>query len=742
MADDSLGSTNPEWATEKTLRDLLGEASKTTSIDENILKSVVKTGRITENLAMTLKNQLGKNAKDVRADKDLAGMKSGLKGMDSQLDDTTENVDEFGQAVKDSGSSLKKFGQSMGAMSIGILGFLVQQLKEAAKTTIESVDAIRGLHQVGVAVEGSFIEFKRTIAEAGISTEKAMQLTDQYSKVLGSQGVPGLVRLSKSIYEMDQEMGKVGLTVSELSEYAGEYLEIQQRAGYYQRIDTAQQRDSMHGFMTSLTAYSRIMNISTKEMIESSKDAAKQIDWNAWIAGIVDPAERQRVNDEMAKTQALFLNQFGPEAGAKMFEELQQMVAQPAAQASSAFQSYAESGQVGFANAMAAVADALEHGTGDVTNLIAQLGTSIDRGTMQMLVANKEAIPTLSTIGQAAGQFEVAVGKVAELTDKTYEEVYAIMLSGSKEYSKLLLSTVDETTKAAAGVIQEANETVEGLDFARMNLFLKAIGVNDQDGAIGALNSLKGAISSFNDKFIGDFLNKKVAGGIEEFVNKIKWAIDKLDTVFGTDLAGPITTALTSLGVLLGGTAVVGGAAGAGIKALLAKGLAGLGFGAAGAGAGAGTAAAGTAAAGAGSVLLPAAALTAAAYGGWKFGSAVYDNYEDTEGMMAFGDLLGGGVDRVLSLFGNEEAQRRLEINRGEIQPAQIASPPTGRIERPTREENAAEPPQPLINTTNMTEAELLSNILQTLTGIEQHSGNLLRQVRNNTSGLGMPAGS
>ena len=731
MADDTgsiaAGST-PEWAKEITLQKILASIGddfkkEVSDMSKSVLREF-KQGhqlnkKIIENLREIAKASGGGDGKDTSEAIERAN--HNLGNLSKASDKTAEGMSDMSDSTDKARSNLTRLGAAAGAGALSGIGFLINQAKKAAETFIETGEAMRSIHEVGMMLpKGDFIQFRKDLASIGMTTEQASEMMNKYSTAIGRYGFNQVIDFAKSVKATKEGIEQFGLTTSEITEYTSNYLDIQRQMGMFRRQSDAEVQQGMTDYLSSLTAYSRIMNVSRKDMEAELEATAKRRDLQAVLMGM-DEETRANVS-AAAEENALFLRGTFGEVGSEMQADIVDMMSRADPTMSPAYKEAVKAGGVQYAEAMADVARAAKRGE----KMTLEQAKALQEGAQ---AATKYASAIQSVDELRPGMEKM--GAVAMVGADAMERLFNMMGDATNREElkeKILAEATDPMVGQLANATEAATRLIEGFDTARLEAFNKALG---EDGATDALETFTSGANIAADWLANDFIELIPEMPFDSLGKNVMALVG----LFGA--AGALMqTIVTGITIWWGSKAVA---------SLLGRtaGLAGLGR-------TAGTVAGGTVAgatagtalgAGAMGAAASAAMLTAAAYTGWKIGGAIYNEVGDDEEFIDAADRVGRGVDSILGFFGNDAAQRRLaahqEAEALNATPAEIREPGTPRINSAAPEtRNTPEADEPTINTDTMTEVQIMAHIAEKLTEIERHSDQLVRLNRN---GVGMP---
>jgi len=643
----TFGADVPEWANELTLKKVLAQMEKSFSLSEkqadamrHLLDCCRSGGKITnadhkqnrqlfdevrrqgnEQRQLNLRggagslNLGGRGAGATRIGRDMfSSMSSGLSAFGGELSGLTGELGLASTGVNKFGSFLKSVWSGPGAGFMSGMGLIGSLLGKVIGDVKRLAGTLKGLADYGIRIEGGMVEFSRAMAATGMTMEQLTAMSEKYSNVMVSKGVTGIVNLANEVGALSGGISKFGLTTAEATEYTAEYLEQQRLVGVFARRSQMDQTRAIQENISRLTAYSKILGISRKQMEESAKQMLGRDDLQRMFFTMA-PEEREKALDSFKSISDSFTSLGEP--GKKMLEMFTDMAASPIPQASESFRMLAQVSPE-MAMQFADMTDRMKRGEKVSQEEIIAVGKQL--GAQKQLLAAfalaggevAQLANTLGTFGLTAEQAEQRIGEERVKAAEKYGTSVAKLTDAQfKEY----LDSVGGAAEGAAKVEDAMNRFKATLEYAGIKAFTDLLGGDGKeavDKMVNGLNTLTAKILEFSD-------NTTL---FSDFGNLIR-------NLTGTDgLAGLAAVLATVVG----------------------------GFGLFGAGLGA-----------AGSLLLGGPAAWVAAIGGVAgayTGGKWYDWVSDKSVGLAISDGVGKLTDTIRSKMGNEEAAERIRLNK------------------------------------------------------------------------------
>lgn len=606
------GGAVPEWATEKTLEAMLDKIESLVDVTKKQrteLKQAVKgSGKSGSGGDMSKEQKKAANM--------LGDLSKGLKDAAGSAVDTAAGFDKLHGPMGKFVKGLKKTNAGMYVLLAGV-GMVANQATKAVVSIKEQVSTLRDLSDSGIRLEGSFMEMSRGLAEAGMTIAEFGELTSKYARVMNRQGFASLSNLASAVNEAEGGFKKWGLTQAEGTEITAELLDQQRIAGIFRLADQQRESATIADVMDKMTAYSKVLNVSRKEMLEGRKEM------------LADQQVRFRMSQMSAQERELMEKGLGNTAIAlEALGDNTSWVAQAIKEAavfqineqSDMWQQLASAGLTPLANDLAALGDAAARGEEVTMEMV--------EATLARHGQDKAFLDNLFNAGGAAREWAVKLGDAQLTVEEAANQRARNEKRGGKEYQE----SVDDNVQTLTALQSATDRFMATIEHIRVQGFMALLGDTAQDGiqgAINGLNAMTDAMLKFSD-----------SGKIESMAQTLK---DNWQGIAGAAAVG-IALFSKSLRSLAGRVMTAAGGMGK-----FAKGLGVLGVGLA----------------------------------GWQAGSMIYDKYGDTEGMIGFGDWLGGHVDFIRGKLGNEEAMQRWNRGTGG---GDVLSPEAQRIADQARE--------------------------------------------------------
>ena len=185
------------------------------------------------------------------------------------------------------------------------LGFTVGRLFSYA-------DTFRTLNDVGMnfasrSEEGanSMVELARQASNANLSIDQFSDLLSKNTAVAIAIGTEQFANISKSVREAAIQFGQYGMTIDQLNEFTGDYLDMQRMNGMLQNMTQAEQTARSNEYLQSLTNLTRVTGLSRRQIADSLKAQQAEGTFRAYLLSL-DEETRKSVQANAEAAMAVF----------------------------------------------------------------------------------------------------------------------------------------------------------------------------------------------------------------------------------------------------------------------------------------------------------------------------------------------------------------------------------------------------------------------------------------------------
>lgn len=522
----------PEWASEKTLADMLTNVEKMADISteqkkllEQSLTEMQKTGKVTAQNAKAISSAAGGGGGSGNAVKETNAFKDALSKTTKESLETAAGFDKlpgplanFSKALKDSSKGFK-----VALVGLGMIGNVIGKYISTIK---ESVTVLRSLTESGVQFGGSYLEVSEALADTGLTIEAFGGIAEKYGRVMSQNGLRGLIDLTTAAAGASGSFYKLGLTTAEATEYAAEYLDQQRIGGVFGKAASKGQAEALRENMEMFTSYSKVLNVSRKDMQEAGKEMLGNADLQAELNSM-DVESRTKAVAAFQKTSAAFASLGEPGlALGKIFTDI---AASPVAEASEGFQQLANAGLGDLAGRMAEVSAQNKSGIALTQEQLLNMVHLTDAEKEQLSAlrlaggSTKETAVLVANLGQAAEEARISQAEMAEKAKAANMSV--------EDWAK----QVDETAAAATHLEDEMNKFQATAEYGMVKSFAALLGGHGTE----AVNAMADALAI-------------ARGELREFIDApseyLQALFDKVVDLFSRHVVQPIMESITEFG--------------------------------------------------------------------------------------------------------------------------------------------------------------------------------------------------
>jgi len=248
----------------------------------------------------------------------------------------------------------------------------------------------------------------------GLSSDQMASVFHESGIALERFGIKGFKKLSLGLQVAGNTVGK---SFSEINEYTGEYLERQRLMGTLDKLSAAQHQKNAKEALTTTTAFSQALRMSTEEFEKQLKEQAKEVSIQEAMAGVADASQDA--------------GQFLLNATKEISPQLQDMLKLglkdvASLQRSSEFQDLYRTGQKELADSILRTAQGLKSGEINNENAgksLKNLVKSVDTSSKAM---EFQAMTSARTITSSIGSIIVGARELAKNLEKNGGDITAV----------------------------------------------------------------------------------------------------------------------------------------------------------------------------------------------------------------------------------------------------------------------------------------------------------------------------
>ena len=377
------------------------------------------------------------------------------KGTFEKLEIASKNVDSFSLAMEDAARKLPA-------------GFLLAQ---AVNYTFETIKTYKDLNQIGQTFGGSMIQMSMAAGAAGLPLNEFSKAMTSNSKVVATLG-QGFFAINKDVRRAAEGMGLYGMSLEQLNNFSGSYLEQQRLTGALTRAGQQRQVKSINELAQSVSGIAKITGTAREEIMRVAEQAMRDSTVVAMMAGNTARG-LHAYNDEINKAVTMLSAQAGP-AGEFLGKGLAQTIAMGGSQFTDQANTMLEAGFSEGALALQQAADKLAAGM-DGEQVQMELVNSLKAAADNP--ATREALLNQARAGNAQAREILAVTQnlksytraemaAAKAEQKRRDMLTGFMSSFESIFSKLKGSLVEGFLKPFGDALGGTNfeDTLKNLE--------------------------------------------------------------------------------------------------------------------------------------------------------------------------------------------------------------------------------------------------------------------------------------
>lgn len=444
----------PKWATEKTQEQILKTTQRSLRVTQDQLKELQKiTKELSDGLKKNTKEtserlrnlsseiQEGNKADAEQRRKDRVSPLH-VSGRAGQRQDAVTGVDhndniyrDFKTGLADTASELTGLSGSMNTFNTGpfrnfsgMLGKITKKLGKAGSLLglagnllgrgislyRDQVNVLRTLNEVGIVMEGTYVDVSRQLVELGMTTEQFEKVMTRTSGSMVTFGTRTLANVTRQTEELVGGFQRFGLTQAEATEYTAELLEQQRLAGVFTARSDAQRAKAFNQSISELTAFSRILGVSREQLLKQNTELLGQADISRRLF-TMEEEERANASSSLTRMNAV-LNAI-PGAGQEMAKLFADMSANIIPESSEAFQRLVAASPE-LAHSMAELSKKVMSGAeitdDELLHIVESFGSNLEGrgGLLDILgMAGGELAGTANLLGQFGLNLENVIGR-------------------------------------------------------------------------------------------------------------------------------------------------------------------------------------------------------------------------------------------------------------------------------------------------------------------------------------------
>lgn len=570
----------PQWATEKTLDDIRAVFHKSYGLDkertdtlDSVFEEIQKTRTITDRYLSSINKALKGGPVDTRTDKIRKAEIGAIEDTVSRLGGLSMGAGIARGGMIDLSKHTGMLGNAMNILSSKftwgalIVAPALAAFKDTVKTIIQTTDAFAEFHKVGIIYNEGILSHREALAKLGMGTKDMTEIVQKHARTISLVGIPKFMEMGQRLEENNEQLYQMGLTTKDAVGFMSQHLEMQRLMGIFEFQDAQSLSKAVMQTMKSLTAYTKIMNKSREDIIESQKTMLDSADFARLIASM-EPELARGVQSSFSNVTGA-LAALPNEEGKKIADLITDMVASPIPEISKAYKDLMQTGQHEMANVLLEQATSIRSGATTAegawafVNKIFESAEQTSQSGWQQMMSMVEGFEGNATF--IGGQLTKA-GREFETRMKTFEEELG-MSRFDPQFMQKLGTLISDEQKAVTQTKNEINKMTEGWDYLKVQKVFEVLG--GEDGIAGGIELLNVGLQRVN-KTIWKMAGTNIS---DDWLK------------YGAALVALATAAGIAQGALLRfafGAAAARGGASAGFLGKATKAAKGVGFGAGG----------------------------------------------------------------------------------------------------------------------------------------------------------------
>ena len=426
------------------------------------------------------------------------------------LQKTADEIRAAGKSASDFADAMREYARNIPG------GFL---MSEFLRYTNDTVSTYKEMSKYGQTFGGSMVKMSMAAGAAGLSLSDYSKAVSSNSKVVATLG-QGFFAINKDVRRAAEGMGLYGMSLDEMNNFSGAYLEQQRLTGALTKAGQTRQVKAIGELAVSVGGLAKITGVATDQIMEIAQGAMRD---PALVAAMAGNTARgmHAYNDEINKAVTQLAAQAGP-AGKFLSEGLAQTIAMGGTQFTEQSNTMLEAGFSEGALAFQQAADKLARGV-DSDQVSMELTNSLKQ--MADNPATREALLNQARAGNAQAR------QILEITQnlKTYTraEMEAAKLATKRKDVMTGFATAFESIFSSLkgslveGFLSPFGKALEGTNFEKtledMKNFFKPLEATFADLGKSWGEGLKELLTGDNLKNFGNGIANVTKGLIDLF---------------------------------------------------------------------------------------------------------------------------------------------------------------------------------------------------------------------------------
>ena len=258
--------TLPAYAMDSTLRDLVKAMSTLSGISEETKKAMENLGKDTND---NFKNQNSTDKKrNEIANNQLNSLKNLNKTVEENAEDAKKQTGVLREAFEDAGGVLK-------SLFLGAISLTSTALYNLVTTGYNTGQVLVDLNRQGILFNKTLdgmtaSEAFGSLTALGMQASDAGQILGDYSRVVATLGVSAITDQSRALANSTKMGAEFGMTMSELTGYIADELDIRQTLGMIDQIDRTRVAKSSEELFRRQIQFSQVLGTSMDDLQKSA----------------------------------------------------------------------------------------------------------------------------------------------------------------------------------------------------------------------------------------------------------------------------------------------------------------------------------------------------------------------------------------------------------------------------------------------------------------------------------------
>jgi len=546
---NQIGRNYPKWLAEgmaksPEVKNIETALVKMAKLQEKEIKNKTSTSKSANNLNSSFKDfdkTIGKVDKDfdemTETTKDLSkaqkALKTSMTGIGSVLNSNiTKSLakGDLAGAAEDITSGLKGAAKSLtgfGGVAVGALGLLSEGITRAVEIIAKNNAAYGKLAQAGFRINDAFVGVSKAALSANMELGDFTELAAKNASVLaqwGPESARSLGELSFSIRRNNDFMGKFGLNMDEVNEYMSDYLEIQQRTGFLNKIYEKDYISATQQFIQDAAEFSNLIGYSRADILKTATRLVEDPSWGFFIRSLGDGGKA--INDSYLKATTAISSIAGPELGGQIGSLMQDLVHYGGAvgDENRQFVGYLQSTNPQLLQLIQNNSDLIRSGKGQNIST-EELTKQVSEAELQFNNANASILATNKVWAQFSDATNKSVAYNKNLNDKL------VSLGLTYDQYEAQMKAIDDQNAVSAGTINMFHETLTAVEKILETGFISAIDANRgslleaatvlKDNALPAILGFTDYLKGFMDPGTREQMISNIEGAIADVVKGV-----------------------------------------------------------------------------------------------------------------------------------------------------------------------------------------------------------------------------